>query len=90
MTDVINDCKKEFWLKHTQTIIYVIKEDVLLQIVKEMEFHLTGIAKEIDLKRMPDDGFLIDDEFISLKYIREKTMAIKSHLEWLEAEMDEV
>ena len=67
----------------------MIKEEVLLHIVKEINFHLTGIAKEIDPQKIPMDGMKIDGEFISLKYIREKTMAIKSHLEWLQAEMED-
>ena len=35
------------------------------------------------------DGISIDDEFISFKYIREKTAAIKSHIEWIRYEMEE-
>ena len=68
----------------------MIKEEVLLHIIKEMNFHLTCIAKEIDPQKIPMDGIKVYDEFISLKYIREKTMAVKSHLEWLEAEMEGV
>lgn len=67
----------------------MINENHLRHIVNEIEYHLTGIAKEIDTQKIPKDGIIIDDEFISFKYIREKTAAIKSHIEWLRVEMED-
>ena len=67
----------------------MVNENHLRHIVDEIEYHLTGIAKEIDPQKIPKDGISIDDEFISFKYIREKTAAIKSHIEWLRYEMED-
>ena len=67
----------------------MINEDVLLHIIKEINYQLTGIANEIDPQKFPMDLIGIGDGYISLKYLREKTMRLKLHLEWLDAEMDD-
>lgn len=68
----------------------MIKEKVLREIIQGIEFNLTGIAKEIDPQKFPGDNIKINGEVLSLKYLRDKTMSIKTHLEWFTVEMEKI
>jgi len=54
-----------------------------------MEYHLLGLAKELDPQKLGVEGIELDGKFISFKYMQEKTANIKSHIDWIRTEIEE-
>ncbi len=67
----------------------MISEERLNYILHEMEYNLTLLAKELDPQKLGLEGIELDGEFISFKYMQQKTAAIKSHIEWIRVEIEE-
>jgi len=67
----------------------LITEQHLEGILKEMDYHLSNIAREIDPEKFKEDGFIIDSNTLSLKLLRDKTSMIKQHIDGIRIHMEE-
>jgi len=67
----------------------MITEEHLAHILKEMDYHLTGLANEIDPQKFGADGIIIDEQFFSFKYVQQKAATLKHHIDWIRVDMQE-
>jgi len=67
----------------------LITEEHLNVILKEMDYHICGIAGELDPQKISLEGIRIEDDFLSLKFLREKVALLKHHVDWIRVDMEE-
>lgn len=67
----------------------MISEKHLNHILKEMDYALVSIAKEITKDEFPHEGNGFGDALLSKKYLKEKTGLMKFYIEWIRVDMEE-
>ncbi len=58
-------------------------------ILKDMEYNLSRLALEIDPEKFKSDGYVIYNNFLSLKLLREKTAMLKHHIDGIRIHMED-
>lgn len=67
----------------------MITEKHLTHILKEMDYSLLLIAREITKEEFPKEGINHNGAHLSLKYLQEKTALLKFHIDWIRVDMEE-
>ena len=67
----------------------MISERHLNHILKEMDYTILSVAKEISKEEFPIEGINVNGEHLSIKYLREKVGLMKFYVDWIRVDMEE-
>ena len=65
----------------------MITERHLNHILKEMDYAILSLAKEFAKANVPNLG--INETYISINYLKEKTALLKFYVDWIRVDMEE-
>ena len=66
----------------------MITEEHLDHILKEMDYQLLGLAKEVAINNGETNvTVLANEQVVSINYLQEKIIMLKHHIDWIRVDM---